>query len=302
MNQHPLRFRLRNLATLVLLAALWVVLSAQAPPKVTGIFVAAPSPSGGDGCYGACVAQTSFTVAQVGSSERTGFSCGGGFGNMQTSDGFTVTNHGATSGVCDQVLTASNYSGGAGGMGFRHYRYSGVGGGGIKMFMASAVDDVQLSFRMKYSSGFTWAGDDPSYTKDIYGSHINIFGFQGGGIGYNIGGGTNRPACGVPTPTLPCSSPVLTWSDVNGGVTGDGVYHCYEMRWNFTADTAETWFDGVKVQDETSVPWGASDDFIDFFTSNQNNPDSVSPAWTDYDDFLLDSGAPTGYMMGCQGL
>jgi hypothetical protein len=251
---------------------------------------------GGAGCAGSCEGETSFLPAEVGTSDRTGHPCGTGFSNVQhTPGGLRLTNHGtgATGNRnCDQIVDAANYPEGAGGKGFRHYRGDGQNnnGGGIKFVFARPLADAWVSFRMRYAKGFKWTGNAPGYTKDLYGSFTNIFGYQGGGWGFNAGGGRNYPSR-------------KTWSDLMGGSTGDGRFHCFDLHWNFEAKVAQLWINGELVQHLTNVDWRRATDLDHFFISNQNHVEGggTTDFYTDYDDFRIDTGLAPGARIGCPG-
>jgi hypothetical protein len=264
----------------VLLIVLMIVAGAAA------VTIAAPPPavSAGIGCVGPCHAETSFSPTQVGTAIRTQMTCGSGFTDAQNSQGLRLTNHGTDPTTCDQILPAANAPGSQG-MGFRHLRdYPGLGGG-IK-FIFAPLSDISVSFRMLYSRGFQYSGGTPGFTKETYGNGTIIFGHQGGAWGVNVGGGTNYPGS-------------KNWTQTMGGTAGDGVFHCYEYRLNFAARTMEVWVDEQKTLDRVNVDYKGTTQYDNFHISNQSA--ITVGGWTDYDDFRIDTGLPTGAQIGCSG-
>jgi hypothetical protein len=245
------------------------------------------------GCDGPCEGQTSFLASETGGSEYTGFPCGSGFTNIQNSGGLRITNHanGFTSNRrCDQVLSAANNAGGAGGMGFRHWQGDGQNnqGGGIKFVFARPLTDVSFALTVRFASNLQWARGEPGYIKMLYGNFTNIFGYHDGAFGVNVSGGTNHPGS-------------KTWQQLMGGRVSDGRWHCFEGRWNFTRRTMDMWINGEKILDKTNVDWKGAANLDSFYVSNQNEIAGAgsSDTYTDYDDLKYDTGLAAGATLGC---
>lgn len=258
-----------------------------------------------------CVFETSFTVAQGWSSDKTQSACGGGgFTGFQTG----VGNHGGWTtflGSCDSVLAAANFSGGAGGRAFRHMRgddHQNDDGGAIEMaFNGVAAGSGRQTewwhrFVMRYQSGFAWTAGTPQYTKDVYWTAgvtgQGEFGVQGTGFSLHSygGGGTNITTS-------------KTWTGLMGGATGDGLWHCIEFhgKQNTTIGPAngvgEVWIDDVLVAQNTAWDWdtsGSSADWDNWIVGeNQHLPSNGGvDKYTDYDDYAVSLTSRIG---GCSG-
>ncbi len=202
----------------------------------------------------------------------------------------------------EQITSAANNPNGGGGKGQRHWygdgTNSGSGGSSVEF---SAQPEIWIRWYMRYPLGFTWStsyGNAPHYDKILLtfaGGEKRQIKLEGGGIG--LGGGT------VPTPT----SGGQGWANINGGATGDGQFHCYEVH--IVAETGvnngtfEVWIDGVQVLSDTSADFGSSagiDSII--IGSNQESPDNGGVVAVDYDDIAISNTGYIGLLGGGGGL
>jgi hypothetical protein len=224
---------------------------------------------------------TSFTVAQGWTSDRTQYDSSGGFSNIQTGIG----NFGGwttTQGSKDLVTAAANNGLGGPGRGFRHWRGSGRNnnGGGMS-FTFSPRNEVWLRFYMRYAPGFTWNGGQPHYTKDIYWQvgmqPFFVFGFSSGQLYTHVSVGSMNVTS------------TDTWSAINGGPTGDGQFHCYEQHLRIDTGTMQIWRDGALVLDRTGLALGTGT--LSYFALGENQNDVLTSVdtYTDYDDIALSS-------------
>lgn len=273
---------MRALRLTAVLLALSVVTFAQVPSVISVLsIIDTPAASWGMGCAGPCHGRTQFSYAQVGTVDRIGWNA---TFNAQTINGLNVTSHGNNAPTHAMIIDAANAPGSVG-KAFRHTRTPTTMSGGLKFVFAS-LTDVSVSFRMRYSPGFMYSGSGgaPGFTKENYGNGIIIYGHQGGAWGVNVGGSVNYPGS-------------LNWTGLYGTNGSDGQYHCHEYRLNFVARTMEVWVNGTKTLNRTNVDFRGTTAWDNFFVSNQS---AVTVGeYTDYDDFRIDTGLPTGAQMGC---
>jgi hypothetical protein len=196
-----------------------------------------------------------------------------------------------------QVTSAANYSGGAGGNGFRHWRGDGTNNlsGGITITLPSSYTELWLRWYMRYQSGFAWTpAGNPLYTKDIYGSEGGdywIYGIQGAGWGLTDISSANH------------SNGAMDWSDLMGGNTGDGLWHCHEFHINRAgagAGVIEVWIDDVQYVNATGLTLSNTSMSSFRIGSNQDEVTGAGAAdyYTDYDDFAVSDTARIGPLGG----
>jgi hypothetical protein len=153
-------------------------------------------------------------------------------------------------GNCDLIDAASNFSGGLGGRGFKHWRGDGTPppgtqandvGGGFVVQWGTATTDFWLRYYFKHELGFAYTGGAPEDIKDIFLQATgNWFGFDGVGLRL-VSNGANYYA----------NSPA-NWGfdDLVGGTTGDGVWHYADLHFvsdtNGTDGVFEAWIDGTR--------------------------------------------------------
>jgi hypothetical protein len=214
----------------------------------------------------------------------------------------------------ETISSASNNPAGEGYKGQRHYMGDGTNenGGGTDITLNSPQNEIWFRFYMKYSSGFAWdAGEtNPlSYDKIIYidvsGSYSVIFEFRlwsrttiwteaSGGLNYDCN--TGREEC--------LNENFANFVSVNGGYTGDGQWHMYEIYLNNQTDTAKVWIDETLIYHRTDIDFegaGTHPGFQHFVIgSNQGYPDNCtgdgqccSGAYADFDDIAISN---TGYI------
>jgi hypothetical protein len=231
-----------------------------------------------------------------------GTGCGAGFANIQSglgdSGAWTTAN-----GSCDEVISAANFGGGAGGRGFRHYRGEGTNNnGGSMQWQWSAESAISWCVRIRYSSGFHWLSDgNPHYTKDLYFNVLTpfvVFGHQGGAWGYNVYGATNYPGS-------------IDWVGLMGGANGDGVFHEFAGVIDIPNSTLKLWVDDALTLNETAVNFNPITSIGWTAPSNQNHVDNdndgigvgdetgATDGYTDYDDFVVDTNVSNGGKLEC---
>jgi hypothetical protein len=188
----------------------------------------------------------------------------------------------------DMITLAANRPGGGGGKGFRHWRGDGYNndGGGLAISLPIPVNKMSVRFYMRYQAGFTWAAGHPGGTKETYwksGTGSIYFGFSGGVLRFVANG-------------LPYNSSI-TWNDIMGGSTGDGLWHVYDYfvqtDTNGTNGLGKIWVDGKLVFDRNDLNWhnGTWQSFL--LGSNQETPANGKDNYTDYDDITVTAGSLT---------
>lgn len=260
----------------------------------------APTVSGGVcGVDVTCDFDTSFTSGQGWSMDYTQFGtgCGPGFAGVQTGIGNGGAND-TDDNSCDGVLLAANFSGGAGGRGFRHWRGDGSNnnnGGGMNLSitampgLSGGATELWVRFYMRHESGMGFVGGgNPNYIKEHYlnvsGTFI-IYGHQGGAWGmHSKVGSTNYPGS-------------ISWTDLYGGATSDGSWHCHEYyidRAGTGASTIRVWLDGSLVLEETSIDLDSAALTGIVVGSNQYELAAGADKATDYDDIAFSTTEQIG--------
>ena len=194
--------------------------------------------------------------------------------------------------VGTKITTDANYSGGAGGRGMRQYLGDGnnMQTSGLVIDAFSASNTIWIRWYMRYESGFAWsnAGGYPLYDKwlYIYGSAGNLVPeFDGEEVNVWSSYSGNH------------QSGSANWSTVNGGITGDGQWHLYELHIDSTSTsgTVELWIDEVRVLNVTNYSFSSTGGYgYVVIGSNCNSPDNgLPPGYVDFDDVKISS---TGYI------
>jgi len=202
-----------------------------------------------------------------------------------------------------QILSAANYSGGEGGLGYRHYRGSndnGVQGpgvndnsGGIYMILTGARANIWLRYYTRWQSGFSWSGGEPIYTKEFYfffnNSHV---------LGFQHTWGLNTQATGN----------FLSgwgWQDTMGGTQGDGQWHCIEYHMQQVSggganDVLEIWVDGVERMSINNANLGTGTYAEGVIGENQAQVvgSGNNDYYTDYDDIIISDSTRVGCIGG----
>jgi hypothetical protein len=157
---------------------------------------------------------------------------------------------------CSAVTTAANYSAGPGGGGFRSWYADGTNenSGYLRVAIPSTETHVWVRSYMRHQSGMTFSnpGGNPSYIKHHYwqgpGCGANdcvIWGYEGGGWGLNVDNATNHGGS-------------VTWNDLFGGTTSDGLWHCfeYEIAKGSGTGIVRIWVDGTQTYSATGLTIG----------------------------------------------
>lgn len=203
-----------------------------------------------------------------------------------------------------QVTSAANHSAGGGGRGHRNWLGDGVNNhsGGINIEYAGRTE-LWFRYYIRYPSGFQWGAS--TFHKQWYnqGSGAAVyFGLHGGLVGGHI---ENDPTNGG----IRQSS--VSWSDYQGGSTGDGQFHCLE--WHLKMNTGigtsdgmfECWLDGTQICSFSNVHYSddpANDRWNHFFTSNANAPSNSNVDQPiDYDDLVISDSSYIGPLSGGGG-
>jgi hypothetical protein len=148
---------------------------------------------------------------------------------------------------------------------------------------------------MRYQLGFTFGESgvaNPGYTKDLRGLSAGnqfVFGIQGSASW----GLFLQPDFHTSTES---------WQDTMGGLTGDGLWHCYEFHIkNGTSGVVEIWVDDAQVysftgnvptDDIRSIEIGGNQNAVgDANGLSVNNSGTPTDWYTDFDDIAVsDSG------------
>lgn len=184
-----------------------------------------------------------------------------------------------------RINDAGNNPAGGGGKGFRIAIGDGVNNlSATVQFQFSSPNDVYIRWYMRYPLGYV---PNLGYHKlagvivdgvnkgdwDIFTDHVGFYPIGGDSQWRN--GDTGKG---------------FNW--VNGGATGDGKFHCYELHESSTG-VLEFWIDGTKVMTgNTNNLSGNAFDRV-MFNINQSSPSNGGCVYIDYDDVAI-SG--TGYI------
>jgi hypothetical protein len=196
----------------------------------------------------------------------------------------------------DQITAAANYAGGGGGLGFRHWRANGQNsnGGGLSVTLPTAVTEFWVRWYMRYQAGFAWnPSGAPQYTKEVYFIGNTATDFY---LGFYQGGNTFQ--AWVRLPGYVYRAP-WGWQSINGGLVGDGKFHCYEAHikkdTNHQNGVLQMWFDGVQKLSLTNVDFNSTGSWQGFeLGSNQYNPNNATDMYTDYDDIAVSTSGYIG--------
>ncbi|MDD2272140.1 MAG: hypothetical protein PHP95_11010 [Desulfuromonadaceae bacterium] len=203
-------------------------------------------------------------------------------------DGFEKSQSTNVGGHYEEITSAANYSGGAGGKGQRHWVGDGqnVNTGGTKLTFATPQKEIWIRWYIRYQSGFKWSflgydkilyfNDDPA-SGNIVGLEYNGLRSYSGGTGvlHNVSTGG--------------------WDAMYPSGVSDGSWHCMEvhLKSDATNGVVQYWVDGsLKLNATGGVSGGYP---ITSFTlrSNQNSPNNGGVYYTDVDDISINN---TGYI------
>lgn len=196
----------------------------------------------------------------------------------------------------EQITTSANYSGGGGGRGQRQWNCDGsnCNSGGAIVNFASTEPELYIRWYMRYQAGYTWANVEPIYDKvffirDSTGNKNSIPEFYGTLNQWNmfsqVDGNHQINTAG--------------WTFTQGGTTGDGVYHCYEVHikvdTNGTNGIGEMWFEGILKGSFTNIDYGAPVGWVSSeLGSNQSSPSNGGNVTVDFDDIAIRTTGPIG--------
>lgn len=241
---------------------------------------------------------------------------GGGGGTncdtVKTDDIYWSWGAAAVDGNYTQVSTFANYSGGAGGNGFRAFAPNNLTdldpqgtSGPVLIDLPSAQKELWIRWYQRYQQGWKWRDGNPYYDKTLY-----------------IKTGTPSTAVipefhiadytvisqGVGIPNYYQVQGSLGWQDVMSGSVSDGLFHAYEIYIKMDTDgvsggasangVGRLWIDGVLVAENTAVNWSGGDSTAKNgwmeceFESNQRYTDNLNGdiggiGYIDYDDMAI---------------
>lgn len=193
------------------------------------------------------------------------------------------------SGAGWQVTSAANYSGGGGGNGFRNWIAPGTNGnsGGCSFTPDNPMTEFWFRYYARWQTGFSWAGGNPEYTKNLYmwstGGGTLIFGHQGGAWGFhNLVQSLNIPG-------------TVDWTDIMGGATSDGQFHLFEgyALINGASSRLRCWIDDVETLD-TTTNLGTNGINLIGIGENQDEVTNGGDEFNDFDDFAISLDARIG--------
>lgn len=226
-------------------------------------------------------------------------------GDGITGEGAWVTPNGAG----DQILTDANYSGGAGGKGFRHWVGNGAntGGGGIQLSW-TAVSEFWMRYYIRFQAGFSWGF--PIEMKTIYCLPTQLgpfyFGLKDGTFGGHVQDDALNRNNGLGLMGIGnfYADGNWGWTDWQGGATGDGNFHRLELHVKGNTGGAQNgtleWkLDGTLRGSYTDVRYGAGNPTFQSVAmgENHNDPESGSPSvdqYVDFDDIAISTSGWVG--------
>jgi hypothetical protein len=196
----------------------------------------------------------------------------------------------------DQITAAANNSLGGGGKGFRHWVGDGLNnaGGGIVVSWAP-VSEMWFRYYIRFQSGFAWGGGVSPNMKTIYCNYSQpgtfYFGLHDGVVGGHV-----EVDAGFGDPSGNHHSTV-TWSQWQGGPTGNGNFHVLEVhaKMNTTGASSdgifEFWLDGTRIYTNSNVHF-SSQNGARFNNckvgENHNNPQNGGvDKFVDFDDIAV---------------
>ncbi|MCJ7816956.1 MAG: hypothetical protein MUP55_03815 [Candidatus Aenigmarchaeota archaeon] len=229
-----------------------------------------------------------------------------GFDATLTCDGLERGGRwGTAGGTWDSITAAANYSGGAGGKGFRHWIGDGVNsqGSGIKITFPSSVDEFWLRWYMRYETGFNW--QSISYQKVWYINigHPNCVCWEP--IGWNgtrlalLYNGANTPYGGAGWDTWYAGGAI----GPSGHRTSDGGWHYFEIHLKKEVaggdGVYDYWFDGVLADHRTNVVFNSGGASVGvgwdhMVIDNNRYPSNGRDMYNDFDDLAVSTTGPIG--------
>lgn len=199
-------------------------------------------------------------------------------------DGLGVWGLWTANGKGEQITTAANNPLGGGGRGQRQWNGDGhnVVSGGARISF-SPVNEIYVRWYMRYQLGYKW--EHLSYDKILYFSGTNIPEFYSEDYWNFYVSGYDH--------TIPSAG----FSTANGGATGDGKFHCYEIHEKINPgtndDIGEFWLDGTYKGRVTGFDYNGP--FTGFgIGENQDSPANGTTAYVDFDDIAIQTTGPIG--------
>src|SRR5688572_8689538 len=196
----------------------------------------------------------------------------------------------------EQITSAANNPTGGGGRGQRQWNCDGqnCNSGGTSVTFSSSKTELYIRWYMRYQLGYTWSGGQPGYDKVWYLSTTD-----GGGSTIPEPAGNNQwnfHADASGGNYLPVGS---GWAASQGGSTGDGLFHCYEihMKMNTSGQNngvGQYWIDGVSKGILTNINYGGTAWTGTLIGSNQNAPANGGNRAVDFDDIAIRTTGPIG--------
>lgn len=198
----------------------------------------------------------------------------------------------------EEFTAAANYSSGGGGLGQRHWYHDteNSNSGGTLLDFGGTYSEFWFRCYVRFQSGFTWANN----------AHCKLFYVQPVG-GVYCAPGYHSNVIGIQSSDVKDSS--TSWNTVQGGSTGDGLFHCYEYHvkqdTNGSNGIAQAWIDNVEVMNITNADWGTQAGWTGiaigenhFAAANATGPIGSPYAYIDYDDFAVSATARIGPLAG----
>lgn len=204
----------------------------------------------------------------------------------------------------ESITADANYSAGGGSKGQRHWFHDSNNAisGGTELDFGATYSEFWVRVYIRFQSGFSWGAGNAA-TKLLYP-------FTVGGDGTYCAPGYHDGFFGIQSSDVKNST--TTWSDIMGGATSDGQFHCYE--WHVKADTdgsngiAQGWIDDVEVMNITNANWGTPTGWEGTrigenhgVCDNANGPIGSEYAYIDFDDFAVSATARIGPLSGGGG-
>jgi len=193
----------------------------------------------------------------------------------------------------EEILASANFPGGLGGYGQRHWVSDGTNNhsGGLLITLGGSFTEIWVRFYVRFQSGFKWLNNSPHYQKMCYFNNDHVFGLQPG----------SSQSWGLDTQAGTTAFGSVSWSDMNGGVLGDGQFHCIEfhLKQNGANGQFEIWVDDVQALD-TTLNLGSTPYTNFIFPSNQNEiVDSGEDSYYfDLDDVVVSDSGRIGTIEG----
>jgi hypothetical protein len=258
---------------------------------------------------------TSFVGCSSDSNYPTGgWACGTSPANVAYNN---VNPNVCTSNGYQQISTAANYPGGAGGRGWRRWVCGATSGnspstGSITLTIPSNTHEFWLRFYMRWQAGFEWnTANGLFYQKILYlrsGAISAVMDYAAGGnMRMTVQGGDGN---GTGQNVYDTCSGECGWNTMNPGgeMQGNGVrlgddsWHAVEIHYKDQTGSGtydgvwDLWIDGTLESHVTGINWttGAPVGLSSVqFMINQSTPSNSVPMYNDIDDIAISN---TGYI------